>query len=86
MLSKLECEKYLEGTKQDLKDPIFEISLKGNRVYHLSIFKKKEKETKEFPAVSSENSYPFLLSTRQADKIIKDPETFLVKPATNDRR
>ena len=82
MLSKLECEKFLEGAKQDLKDPIFEISLKGNKDYRLSIFNKQEKETEEYPAVSSENSYPFLLSIRQADTIIKDPETFLVKPST----
>jgi hypothetical protein len=85
VLSSLKCEKYLEGAKEDLKDPIYEIGLKGNKVYQLSIFNKKEKDAKEYPAVSSENGYPFLLSTWRVDKILKDPEQFLVKPATEEK-
>jgi hypothetical protein len=85
VLSSLKCEKYLHGTKDDFKNPIYEISMKGNKVYRLAIFNKKEKDAKEYPAVSSENGYPFLLSTWRADKIMKDPEQFLVKQATDEK-
>ncbi len=84
-LSSLKCEKYMEGAKEDLKDPIYQIGLKGNRVYQLSVFEKKEKDGKAYPAVSSENGYPFLLSAWRLDKIMKAPEQLLEKPATEKR-
>jgi Domain of unknown function (DUF4340) len=84
-LSNLKCEKYMEGAKEDLKNPIYKIGLKGNKDYQLSIFEKKEKDGKAYPAVSSENGYPFLLSAWRLDKIMKDPEQLLEKPATEEK-
>jgi hypothetical protein len=83
--SNLKCEKYMEGAKEDLKDPIYKIGLKGNKVYQLSIFEKKEKDAKTYPAVSSENSYPFLLPAWRIDRIMKDPQQLLEKPATEEK-
>ena len=79
-LSNLRCQKYLNDKKKaDFTDPIYAIDLKGVREYTLSIFDKKDKDTKEYPAVSSENAYPFVLSGRQADNIMKKPDEFVEK-------
>jgi hypothetical protein len=69
-LSQLKCEKYIDDAeKADLKDSLYELKLKGAKAYTLSIFKKGEKETEGYPAVSSENKFPFLLSDAQVDNI-----------------
>lgn len=84
-LSKLRCEKYMAGEKADLKDPIFQATLKGDQDYSLSIFAKKDKEDKSYPAVSSENAYPFLLPDWRVEKIMKDPKALLVKAETEKK-
>jgi hypothetical protein len=69
-LNHLECEKYIEGSKkEDFKNPIFTVSLKGEKDYFLSIFAKKDKKDENYAAVSSENNYPFFLSSSQVDGI-----------------
>ena len=69
-LSSLECERYLDDLKkEDLKNPIYTVSLKGEKEYSLSIFAKKDKNAKNYPAVSSENESPFSLSDTQVDTI-----------------
>lgn len=71
-LSNLRCEKYIvDKTKNDFEAPEYVINLKGMQKYSLSIFAPKDKEIKNRPAVSSTNDYPFILSMRQADNIIK---------------
>ncbi len=57
--SQMRCAAYIEGkTKKDFTDPIRTITLKGKKSYTLSLFKKTEEG---YPAISSENAYPFLL-------------------------
>ena len=74
-LSDLECDEYIEGQdKQDLKDPVYSVTLQGAKQYILQIFNKEDKEDGKYPALSSENSYPFLLSTWKAERIMKKPE------------
>ncbi len=69
-LSGLKCEKYISDRKKDdLKDPIFVVTLKGIKEYTLSMFAKTDKDAKNHPAISSENDYPFLLSDPQVDNI-----------------
>jgi hypothetical protein len=84
-LSNLKCEKYIEGAKEDLKNPIYKIGLQGNKAYELSIFEKKEKDAREYPAISSENGYPFLLSAWRLDKIMKDPQQLLMKSGPEEK-
>ena len=80
-LSNLRCKNYLNNNKKtDFKAPIFTITLKGAGQYTLSIYPKKNKDVKEFPAVSSENDTPFLLPEWQADNIMKDQDEFVKKP------
>ncbi len=72
--SQLICEQFIDGkTRDDFKDPVYSVLLKGHKDFRLSIFKKAEKET-GYAAVSSENPYPFLLSSHQAESIMKKLE------------
>jgi len=71
-LSNLQCEKYIgDRKKSDFLDPIYTLELKGVKEYTLSIFTQNEKDDQNYPAISSENDYPFLLSKHRAENIIK---------------
>ncbi len=77
-LSNLRCEKYVDDLKkEDLQNPIHTIRLKGAEEYTLSLYEKREKDAKSFPAVSSENDYVFLIQEWQAKNLMKDPKTLL---------
>jgi hypothetical protein len=80
-LSRLKCKKYIEDRKkEDFKDPVYTVRLKGAHEYSLSIFAKKDKDSKTYPAVSSQNDYPFDLADYQTDRIMTDPEEMIKKP------
>jgi hypothetical protein len=74
-LSDLKCEKYIKDkAKIDLSNQFYKIELKGASSYTLTIYEEIEIENETFyPAVSSGNEYPFLLSKWQAENIIKKP-------------
>ena len=77
-LKGFQCDAFIEAkTKNDFKESIYQIRLKGNKEYKLSIFNKPTKDADKYPAVSSENPYPFLLSTYKADNLMKKPESLL---------
>ncbi len=74
-ISSLRCDEYIEGkNKEDFKEPVYTVILKGNKDYTLMIFEKEDKENGKYPCFSSENAYPFLLSTYSAESIMKKPE------------
>ena len=69
-LNSLECERYLDDSKkEDFKNPIYNVTLKGEKEYSLLVFAKKEKNAKSYSAISSENESPFSLSDTQVDTI-----------------
>lgn len=73
-LSNLSCENYIEDKeKGDFTEPVFTVKLKGAREFILSLFEKPTEDAKEYPAISSESAYPFLLSDYQANRIMKGP-------------
>jgi hypothetical protein len=72
--SQLTCEQFIDGkTKDDFKEPIYTVLLKGHKDFRLAIYPKAEKEI-SYAAVSSESIYPFLLSSYKAESIMKKPE------------
>jgi hypothetical protein len=80
-LSNLQCEKYIgDHKKSDFLNPIYTLELKGVKEYTLSIFTQNEKDDQNYPARSSENDYPFLLSKHRAENIIKLMDEILKKP------
>lgn len=73
-LSGLRCDQYIDGQKKgDFTGPIYSIQLEGAKKYSLSIFAKTDKDSKTYSAISSENDYPFLLQSRQAEQIMENP-------------
>ena len=78
-LSALKCDGYLsKHKKEDFKEPIFSILLKNKKEYRLSIFAKINDEDKKYPAITSENDYPFYLTEYQTKKIMLTPQ-YLIK-------
>ncbi|MEN8264486.1 MAG: DUF4340 domain-containing protein [Nitrospirota bacterium] len=76
-LSALQCDDFIvDKTKEDLISPIFTATLKGLYTYTISLFEKKDEQ---YPAVSSRSEYPFLLSERKANQIMKDFEGLMVE-------
>lgn len=82
-LNNLKCDAYLEAkSKDDFSNPIYSLVLKGKKEYHLALFDKTGEEDEAFPALSSENAYPFMLPKWKADKIMLEPAN-LVKKSEN---
>ncbi len=76
-LSDLKCKRFLRGN--DLKkpdSPVLIFKLKGAKEYTLKLFEKKDEDSSDYPGISSESSYPFLLTSYDAEKVMKDPEKF----------
>jgi len=69
-LNSLECERYLDDLKkEDLKNPTYAVTLKGEKEYSLLVFAKKDKNAKNYSAISSENESVFALADTQVDTI-----------------
>jgi hypothetical protein len=80
ILSGLQCETFVDDQeKQDFADPIYTIHCTGAEDHNLSVFAKREKEAKSYPAVSSDSGYPFLLPVWQVDSLMKESEEILNK-------
>lgn len=69
-LSDLLCDNFIEDRqKEDFTLPIYTATLKGTKIYSISLFEKRDNQ---YPAVSSESDYPFLISEWKAKQIMKD--------------
>lgn len=80
-LSKLSCTAYIyDRKKNELKDPIYVIKLKGAKEYILSLFAKMKEDSNEYPAISSENHDPFMLLAWDIKEVIKDIDEMVNKP------
>ena len=80
--SRLTCEGFIDGKgKEDFKEPLYTLRLKGGKDFLLSIFAKTEKET-SYPAFSSESPYPFLLSAYKAESVMKKPDELTKEKST----
>lgn len=76
-LSGLKCNAYInDKEKNDFQSPMYTVLLKAVKNYHLSIF---DKINDVYPAISSENKFPFSLSNYQIEKIMLAPTDILIK-------
>jgi len=67
-LSHLRCQGYMdEKASKGLDKPLFTVTIKGDKTYTLDVFKKQDDK---YPGLSSENKYPFYLSSWLVDKIM----------------
>ncbi|MCD6561239.1 MAG: DUF4340 domain-containing protein [Deltaproteobacteria bacterium] len=79
-LSGLHCDKFINNrNKEDFTEPVYTVLLKGVKEHTLSIFAKKDENSKDYPAISSGTAYPFILSEWQALRIMKDPSELIEK-------
>jgi hypothetical protein len=80
LFADLKCESYIDNkTKEDFKDPTYNLELKGTKDVSLAIFDKLDKEAADYPAISSENDYPFFLSESTGKNIMEKVDK-LLKP------
>ena len=71
-LSNLTCDGYIEGkTKEDYTEPIYTVTVEASGSATLSIFEKQENG--KYPAVSSQNDYPFWLPEWRVNQVMKKP-------------
>lgn len=71
MLSDLRCDGYIyDRKKSDFTEPIYTLRLKGAKEYDLSLFLPIAGDERGYPGISSESHSPFLLSERQAERIM----------------
>jgi hypothetical protein len=83
-LANLRCDKFIEDRKKDdFAAPLYTVKLRGAKDYMLSIFARLNDDDPNFPAISSENDYPFLLSKAKAESIMQDPDKLIKKPDTD---
>jgi hypothetical protein len=71
-VSDLKCESFItDKTKADFTDPVYTLTLTGAKTYTLSIFEKINEDDDAYPAVSSENDYPFMMPAHKMDNMVK---------------
>lgn len=86
-LSDLACQKYdYENKKEDLKEPIYTVTLKGAKDYSISIFNKIEEDGGSYPAVTSDNPYAFFLTTYKAEDLMKKTGDFFESEESEDKK
>jgi hypothetical protein len=75
--SAISCEAYIDDTKkEELTDPSHTVTLVSDKPYTLSVFSKKKSDD-GYPAVSSENDYPFMLQAGLFEGIKKEMEALI---------
>ncbi len=79
-LSNLECKQYINNkNKDDFKDPVFIIELKGTSENKLLIFSMQGEDATEYPCISSATESPFFLTKYQAENIMIDLKEIVEK-------
>jgi len=74
-LSDYRCDEFIvEKTKQDFRTPVYTATFKGTREYSISFY---EKQNEKYPAVTSENEYPFMVSEWKAKQIMKELDSLI---------
>jgi len=74
-LTDYRCDEFIEDkTNQDFTSPVYTATLKGTKEYSISFYAKQDEQ---YPAVTSESEYPFMVSEWKADKIMKDLDSLL---------
>jgi hypothetical protein len=86
-LSNLRCDTFIEDrAKEDFTTPpLINIQLKGSQEYSLSIFAKTAEKDTQYPAISSDSKYAFLLTDSEAEDIMKDSSAILKEPEPDEK-
>lgn len=72
-IADLKCQSYItDKSKSDFTDPVYTLTLTGTTTHTLSIFEKLSEDEDTYPAISSENDYPFMLPGYKVDNMHMD--------------
>jgi len=83
-LARLNCDKYLyDQAKEALQEPIFTLVLQGLQEYTLTLYARQNPETGPYPAISSENAFPFLLPENRVKEIMVPLDDLKVNAQTS---
>ena len=86
-LTNLRCEKFINNRKKDeFTSPLYSLLLTGAQEYSLSIFANTTEKDSSYPAISSGNDYPFMLSKSQVDRLMKTPSDILKSPEKEQQK
>lgn len=78
LLTRLKCDAYRDNeAKDDFQNPSYTIELNGAISAKLSILDKPDDGSDRYPAISSQNDYPFFLSDYQGKNIIEKIDALL---------
>jgi hypothetical protein len=84
-LAQLNCEEYIDDRKkEDFSEPVFTIQAKGTQEYSLSIFAKLKEDADNYPAISSQSEYVFLLEGWKADSLMPKFDEIVEKAKEED--
>lgn len=76
--SKLKCDDYLDdNAKEGLKDPLWSVTLNATEEFTLSVFKKENEESIEYPATSSASPYAFVIKKSRIETFQKHMDKLL---------
>jgi hypothetical protein len=82
-LANLRCAEYIDGkSKEDYTIPAYTITVESTSFVTLEIFDKQEDN--KYPAISSQNDYPFLLTEGVVNRLKKTPDELLVQTAEEE--
>jgi hypothetical protein len=71
-VSDLKCQSFInDKTKDDFTAPVYTMTFTGSQTYTLSIFEKINEDDDAYPAVSSQNDYPFMMPAYKMDNMVK---------------
>jgi len=70
-MSALKCQEFIyDREKSAFSNPVATLTLEGTETYTLNIYAKSEDDS-DYPAVSSQTDYPFMLSGWRGDKVVE---------------
>ncbi|MBN1627459.1 MAG: DUF4340 domain-containing protein [Deltaproteobacteria bacterium] len=79
-LSGLSCKRYLyDVSREAMGNPLCVVSLTGEKEYTLSLFSGTDEDKEIYTAVSSENDYPFVMATADADNILNAGDNLILE-------
>ncbi|MBC2716740.1 MAG: DUF4340 domain-containing protein [Desulfobacteraceae bacterium] len=71
-ISTLKCQSYIaDKTRADFTDPMYTLTMTGTKTVTLLIFEKINEDDDAYPAISSQNDYPFMLPAYKMDNMVK---------------
>jgi len=75
------CVRYWDGhRREELRSPLATFTFRGTTPVTLTLFTRATADATEYPALSSQSAFPFLLGKETAEKLLQGEAASAVKP------